>query len=88
MLNRNKIGFTLGLFLAIVHAFWAILIGIIPNPLQSFLDRMFNLHMLVPIWKITAFNIGNAIMLVITTFIAGYIFGWVFAWCHNMMHKK
>lgn len=88
MLDKNKVGLIVGLFLAAMHAAWALAVAIIPNALQSFLDWIFNIHFLQPIWKLTAFNFVDAIFLVIVTFIAGYISGWVFAWVYNSMYKK
>ena len=88
MINKNQVGLAVGLFLAIIHAVWSLLIAVIPTQFQSFLNWVFQLHSLVPYWNLTAFNLLNAIILVIVTFIMGYIFGWVFAWCHNLMHKK
>jgi len=87
MLDKNKIGLALGLFLAVVHAVWALMVAIIPGPLQSSLNWIFVLHSLEPIWILTPFNFLNAILLVIVTFILGYIFGWVFAWVHKVVHK-
>ncbi len=88
MLDKNKIGLSVGLFLAMVHAVWALAVAIIPGALQSFLDWIFDIHFLEPIWKLTTFNLINAIFLVIITFIIGYILGWVFVWVHNLYHKK
>lgn len=87
-LDKNKIGLMVGAFLAIVHAVWALIVAIIPNALQSFLDWVFGVHFLEPVWKLTTFNLLNAIFLVLLTFVCGYICGWVFAWIHNWVDKK
>jgi len=88
MLDKYKVGLSVGLFFAVVHAGWALLVAIIPGVLQNFLDWVFNLHFLEPVWVLTTFNFLNAILLVIVTFVIGYIFGWVFTWAHNLYHKK
>jgi hypothetical protein len=88
MLDKHKLGLSVGLFFAVVHAAWALLVLVIPKILQNFLDWIFNIHFLEPIWRLTSFNLINAIFLIIITFIIGYIFGWVFAWAHNIHHKK
>jgi hypothetical protein len=88
MLNKNKVGLVVGLFLAAMHAVWALAVAIFPNALQSFLDWIFSIHFLVPIWKLTAFNFIDATLLVMMTFIAGYIIGFGFACVHNTIHKK
>ena len=88
ILDKNKIGLVVGLFLAIIHAVWALFVAIMPSTLQSFLDWIFNIHFLEPVYTLTTFSFGNAIFLVIVTFIAGFILGWIFAWIHNLLHKK
>ena len=88
MLDKNKTGITLGIFFAVVHAAWALLVLIVPGILQSSLNWIFRLHFLQPIWSITTFNLLYALGLIIVTFIVGYILGWVFAWAHNLHHKK
>ncbi|MFA5019883.1 MAG: DUF5676 family membrane protein [Candidatus Pacearchaeota archaeon] len=87
-MNKNKLGLAVGILFAIIHAVWALAVLIIPGALQSFLNWVFKLHSLEPIWIITSFNFLNAIFLVVVTFIIGFIIGWVFAWVHNLLHKK
>jgi len=87
-LNKNKIGLMVGAFLAIAHAVWALIVAVIPGALQSFLDWVFNIHFLEPVWVLTTFDLLNAIFLVALTFVCGYICGWVFAWIHNLVDKK
>lgn len=87
-LDKNKIGLAVGVFLGLVHLIWALLVAIIPGTLQSFLDWVFNIHFLEPLYKLTAFNFVSAVLLVILTFVCGYIAGWVFAWVHNWVEKK
>jgi len=88
MLDKNKIGLALGLFMAVAHAVWALLVAIIPGPLQSSLNLIMDLHFIVPYWTIKSFDFFSAIGLVIVTFVLGYIFGWVFAWAHTVVHKN
>lgn len=87
-INANKLGLIVGFFLALVHLVWALTVAITPISLQKFLDWIFKLHFLEPILKLTAFNIMNAIWLVILTFVIGYILGWVLALIHNCVSKK
>ena len=88
MLDKNKTGISVGLFFAVIHAVWALMVAIIPSVLQSFLDWIFNIHFLEPIWILTTFDFVDAILLVIVTFVIGYVLGWVFGWAHNFHHKK
>lgn len=87
-LDKNRFGLILGVFFALFHAVWALIVAIIPNGLQSFLDWVFALHFIQPIWIITAFNLSNALILVALTFVFGYIFGWVFAAIVNWILKR
>jgi len=66
-----------GLVLAIVHAVWALMVALIPQEFQSFLNWIFGLHFLMPIYQLTAFNFGKALMLTIMTFISGYVVTWL-----------
>lgn len=89
-LNNNKIGLIIGIFFALMHAIWALFVAVMPGLLQQFIDWMFILHSLKPIWVITSFDFINAILLIILTFVIGYVFGWVFAaiWNWNIKSKK
>jgi hypothetical protein len=87
-LDKNQTGLIVGIFLAIVHLIWAILVWVMPAVLQRFLNWIFELHALEPIWKLTTMTIMNAILLVIMTFVIGYIAGCLFACVWNMRAKK
>jgi len=86
-LDKNKTGLVLGAFLASVHAFWSLMVAAIPTQLQKFLDWMFVLHHIKPVYALLAFNIVNAVILVAITFVAGYSFGYVFALIWNRANK-
>lgn len=88
ILDKNKTGLVVGAFLALFHFVWSILVLLIPSQLQGFLDWVFEIHALAPIWNLTAFNFMNMIWLIILTFVIGYIFGWIFALIANWIHKK
>ena len=88
MLDKNKVGLSLGIFLAIFHAAWALMVAVMSGTLQSFLDWIFLLHSIKPVWILTSFSLVNSVLLVIVTFISGYVLGWVFAFAHNLHHKK
>jgi len=87
-LDKNDTGLVVGAFLAIMHAVWALCVAVIPGSLQAFLDWVFKVHFLNPVWVLTAFNLLDAIFLVILTFVCGFVFGWVFAAVHNWLSKK
>lgn len=86
MLDKNKVGLSLGAFMGLMHAFWALMVAI--GLAQIFMDWIYSLHFLSNPFIISGFNLATAIMLVVVTFIFGYIFGWVFAIVWNWAIKK
>jgi len=86
-LDKKKTALALGTFLALFHAFWSLMVAFIPIQLQKFIDWMFVLHHIKPLYALLPFNILNAIMLVAMTFVVGYAFGYVFAFIWNKTNK-
>jgi hypothetical protein len=84
--NCNRPALVGGLFLGGLHLIWALLVAIIPNPLQSFLNWIFRVHFLEPVWILTSFNFIDAFWLTIVTFVLGYI-GTLLAVCLWKMIK-
>jgi hypothetical protein len=87
-MDGNKVGLALGGLLAGLHALWALAVALVPQLLQNLLDWVFKIHFLEPYLKIIAFNIADAALLVIATFVIGYVLGWLFAFAWNWSHKK
>lgn len=83
----NKIGLAFGTFFAIIHAVWSILVATIPAGFQDFLDWVFMLHSLKPLYILTPFNLANGVVLIIITFVFGYAFGWCFATVLKWVNK-
>ncbi len=85
----NKPALVGGSVLAIVHAVWALTVALIPNAFQSFLNWIFGIHFLVPIYTLTAFDFVKAIELTAITFVCGYVITWlgVVLWKHMNRHK-
>lgn len=88
ILNKNKIGLAVGICLAGLHLIWALAVAIIPNILQSFLNWIFKVHFLEPVFTLTQFNLVYMLCLVSVTFLFGFIFGWGYALIHNLVHHK
>ncbi len=87
-LKAHKPALVVGLFMGGLHALWALLVAIMPGALQSFLNWVFNIHFLQPIWVLTPFNFLNALILTIFTFIVGYVDTWVFLWIWSLVKVK
>lgn len=88
-ISKNRAALTVGLFIALLHALWAIIVAIFPNAMQTYLNWIFPMHFIGNVFTILPFNILNAIILVIMAFIGGYVFGWLFAliWDWLVMKK-
>jgi hypothetical protein len=87
-LNKNKTGVVIGCLLASVHFIWVLAILVAPKFMQQFLDWIFGLHMLEPVYTLTVFSLLNAAILLVIAFVAGYLYGWLFAAFANWIHKK
>jgi len=87
-LNKNKTGMVIGCLLAFTHLVWVLSILVAPKFMQQFLDWVFGLHMLEPVYTLTVFSLLNAAILLVIAFIAGYVYGWAFAAFANWIHKK
>ena len=85
-LSKAKTGLTLGLFLAVVHAVWAVLVAL--GAAQGLLDRVTGMHMLDNPYIVLDFSLGAAIGLLVLTFVIGYVLGWVLAALWNSLRKS
>jgi uncharacterized membrane protein len=85
-LSKAKTGLVLGLFFAVVHAVWAVLIAL--GVAQGLLDWASKMHMINNPNIVSGFYLGTAAGLVIMTFVVGYVCGWVFAALWNSLRKS
>lgn len=85
-LKGNKIALVVGLFAAALHALWAILVVLGVG--QMYIDWIFPLHFIDNLYTVMAFNILNALMLVVMAFVGGYVATWLFVWLWNMIKIK
>ncbi len=85
-LDKNKVGLVVGVFCALLHAVWALIVLIGVG--QKILDWVLPLHFIDNLYSVTAFSITNALILVIAAFIGGYIMGWVYSALWNCLNKK
>lgn len=80
-LNNNKVGLVLGSFVAIIHAAWALAVGVGAG--ERFIAWVIPLHFVDIAYKIIPFDWGTAGMLVVAAFVSWYVLGWLFAWLWN-----
>lgn len=85
-LSAKKVGLTIGIFLAVLHLAWLILLLLGVG--ARFLEWILGLHMMEMPITFTAFSWTNAAILLIATFVSGLVFGWVFATLYNYLDKK
>ena len=85
-LNKNKVGFALGLLFGLLHLGWAILVAL--NLAKPLMDWILGLHFMKLSYTLAAFNAGTALIFIIVTFVVGYAAGWILAGIWNWVHKK
>jgi len=86
MIKPSKLALTLGIFFAVVHAVWAIIVGLGYG--EKFMNWILGLHFVGTPMLIGGFSIGRALVLIVVTFVIGYILGWLFAAIWNKVDKK
>ena len=84
-LDKNKVGLTLAIFFAAMHALWALAVALGVG--QKFFDYVFPMHFLNNVYSVMAFNAGTAVLLVVMAFVCCYIMGWLFAALWNWVDK-
>lgn len=85
MLSVQKTGYVMGAFLGGFHFVWALLVA--TGVAQPFMDWIFWLHHIKPVYQIEAFELLKAVTLVIVTGLIGFVYGSAFAWIWNKLHK-
>ena len=85
MLDRNKTGFAVGLFLGGWHLLWALLVA--SGWGQAFIDFVLWLHMVHLQYMVGPFSLLQASALVVLTSLSGYLLGWLFALAWNAAHR-
>ena len=85
-IKGHKPALVVGLFIAAIHAIWAIcvLFGVG----QMYLDWIFTLHLIVNPFTVMSFNFLSALLLVVVAFVCGYVATWLFVWFWNIIKTK
>ena len=85
MINRQKFAMTLGVFAAVMHLIWVVLVALnLAQPLSGFIHKM---HFIDKQHMFTEFSLGRSIGLLVLAFIVAYIVGSIFATIWNKIHK-
>lgn len=85
-MKGHKIALVVGLFVAAMHAIWALAVAIGIG--QAYLDWIFPMHFLNSLYTVMTFNFLTAIFLVIIAFIASYASTWLFVCLWNVIKVK
>jgi len=85
-LKGHKISLVVGLFIAGMHALWAIAVALGIG--QMYLNWIFPLHFLNNLYIVMSFNFLTALLLVVVAFIASYASTWLFVWLWNAIKVK
>lgn len=84
-INEVKLGFTVGIFAALMHAIWAL--TVFAGVAQGVLDWVFPMHFLNNVYSVIGFNFLVAIALTVMAFIGGFVMGWLFGFIWNYIDK-
>ncbi len=79
--EKHKVGLVFGSLIGLFHIVWSFLVAL--GWAQGFINYIFRLHMIEPVFRISAFSLTTAATLVIVTAVIGYIFGSVAAFLWN-----
>ncbi len=85
-INPMKAGLACGVFLALGHLCWVILV--ILGQAQKLLDHVLLLHFITPNWHVAPFEIDIAIVLVGVSFGVGLLAGLAFAMIWNEINVR
>jgi hypothetical protein len=82
-LAKVKTGVVVGVFMALCHALWSVLV--VTGVAQTVIDWIFKLHFLNSPFQIQAFDLMTAGLLVLVTFAVGFVVGLVLALLCNVL---
>lgn len=82
----HKPGLVVGLFVASLHALWAI--SVAWGLGQIYMNWIFPLHFINNLYSVMPFNLLTAVLLVIVSFIASHIATCYFVWLWNHIKVK
>lgn len=85
-LNSHKVGLTLATFMAAGHILWSLLLA--TGMAAPIVDWMLSLHSVNLSYSLNAFNLTNAVVLVVVAAFKGYVIGYLFGYVWNWMMKN
>ncbi|MDD5699971.1 MAG: hypothetical protein PHH00_02135 [Candidatus Nanoarchaeia archaeon] len=82
----HKVAMAVGLFIASMHALWAIVVALGMG--QVYLNWILPLHFIDNLYTVLPFNFLTALLLVVVAFVAGYLTVWLFMGFWKLMKLK
>ncbi|MBA3732889.1 hypothetical protein H0W91_00760 [Patescibacteria group bacterium] len=83
-MNTQKAGLTLGVFAGTMHLFWSLMVAF--GLAQGYLNFVLKMHFLNNPFTVQAFNISNAILLIVLTSVIGFVVGTILATIYNKFY--
>ena len=81
-----RCGLVFGAVFGLWHLSWSLLVAL--GWAQSFIDFVFWMHFIKPIYVIRAFDPMTAIVLIVVTAVIGFVIGGVFGVLWNWFHQR
>jgi hypothetical protein len=81
-----RAGLVLGVVFGLWHLCWSLLVAI--GWAQPFIDFVFWMHFIKPVYVVQAFNEITAAILIVVTTLLGFVIGLVFAVLWNWIHRS
>lgn len=85
MINPLKAGITFGVLLGGYHLCWSLLVAL--GWAQPFIDFVFWMHFIQPVFVIRPFSLPAATALIVFTSIAGFVIAFVFGAIWDKLHR-
>jgi hypothetical protein len=83
--NPFRIGLVLGAVIGLWHLSWSVLVAF--GLAQPFIDFIFWMHFIKPVYVIQAFDPITAAILVVVTAVIGFVIGAIFGALWNWLHR-
>ena len=85
-MNVLKTGVALGIVFGVWHLCWSVLVAL--NLAQPFIDFVFWMHFIKPVYVIEPFEPLRAAVLLLITSCIGFSFGVLFSLTWNIFHNR
>ena len=85
MLNKHKVGLTLGVLVGTLHVVWSLFVAV--GLAKPWMDFFHSIHFMTNPMTIQDFSFSRAILLVLVASLIWYVVGWLFGYFWNRFHQ-